>query len=178
MATQTQIPGTERAENARLEQLNEQLRAQCVANAEGRSREKDLRRQILTELLGLDPERKELVEQLLALGPPTYRYIDGNGIEIESVMELELKAKVHKTGEQEAQVGEGVPEHEDDAPPPPRRKKAEKSEKVFDPEAAAAAAAAAEDQRANGVAEDEDGDVVPPEKAKPSKKPAKKKGRR
>jgi hypothetical protein len=180
MSPQTEIPGTERKADTRLQQLSEQLREQLVHNAAGRTREKELRRQILSEVLGQVPEYKDLVEQLLALPAPALKYVDGEGIEIESIATFELKAKVHPTGEQEPAVGEGV------TPPAPRKRaKADSVDKEFDedsipdpdPEDDARAAAAA--QLESGVAEDEDGDVVPPEKsAKPRKKAKGKKARR
>ena len=180
---QQQIPGTARTKNARAEKISEELREQLAQNAAGRAREKELRKQLLSELLGDNPEAKELLEQLVALldeRPPAYRYVDGQGIGIESILNFKLEAKVHPTGEQEPAVGEGVPEK---AERPRRAKKTDEpkefdEDSIPDPDDESEQAAAA--QRSNNVEEDEDGDVVVPEKSAPkkSRKKSTKKARR
>lgn len=176
--TQTEIPGTKRATNTRAEHISEQLREQLVQNAAGRAREKELRKQLLSELLGNNPEAKELLEQLLALldeKPPAYRYVDGKGIGIESILNFKLEAKVHPTGEVQAD------EPAKEAPPKKFVERKPKAAKEFDestipePDEGDEAAAA---QRENNVEEDEHGDVVVPEKAAKktkAKKPARRK---
>jgi len=178
MSKQQNIPGTGRkGGNTRLEKLSEELREQLTHNAAGRAREKELRKQILTEVIGVSPEAKELLEQLLALPTPAYRYVDGEGIEMESAMKFDIKAVVHPTGEQEPAVGEGV------KPPAPRKAVDKKKgdgddfdeDSIPDPDDGEwDAADVARTQADAGVAENEDGDVVPPEKSAPKKRGAKK----
>lgn len=163
MTPQTNIPGTERETSSRLQKLSEELREQLAHNAQGRAREKELRRQILSEVLGAVPEYRELVEQLLALPTPAVRYVDGAGIEIESVATFELKANVHPTGDRT----------DSKADQPKKRAKPEPADKEFDEDSipdpddntdGEARAAAAAQLDAN-VQEDDDGDVIPIEQA-------------
>lgn len=179
--TQTNIPGTERTKNARAEHISEQLREQLVQNANGRAREKELRKQLLSELLGDNPEAKNLLEQLVALldeKPPAYRYVDGQGIGIESILNFKLEAKVHPTGE--------TPAAEEPKSPPPKRKPP--AEKGFDEDSIPDADESDEETQqrdediaslgliavpVDGVEEDDEGDVVVPDKAAKKTKPKK-----
>jgi len=117
-------------------------------------------REVAAELAELGKQKTAKKAELLALLKMhklrKYRYHDGDGEEIEVEIDDEPKLKLRKTGEAEAEVGSGIPELS-----------VETVSKGLINQALKA-------QDDAGVAEDEDGDVVTPEKAAPKAK----KGRR
>jgi hypothetical protein len=161
--TQTQIPGTERTVDPELEAAAEEVRARGAEKADATRRLRAAEERLLSIQIARTPGGTELLAKLAELRTQsTFGYHDADGIEIESVLKIDLKPKVHKTGESTPQVGDGVDPPDDE------------TDDETDDSAAAAAA-----QLDAGVAEDEDGDVVPPEKtANPRKKAKSKKGRR
>jgi hypothetical protein len=169
--TQTQIPGTERELDPELTAAIEQLRID-EANLRDAKRARDKTRdRVQASLVGLNSDRRAAIERAIALGAAVYHYTDDKGDEVEASAELELKVKVRKTGAAEMPIGEGVSsdddDQDDDDDEEPRTngvhpgllKQAEQA------------------QHDSGVAEDDEGNVVPIERA--AKKRAKKsKGKR
>lgn len=157
--TQTQIPGTERIVDPELEAAAEEVRARGAEKAESAKRLRASEERLLAIQIARTPGGNELLAKLAELRTQsTFGYHDSDGVEIESVLKIDLKPKVHKTGESTPHVGEGREPDDDD-------------DESDDARAAAAA------QRDSNVEEDEDGDVVVPEKSAPKKK-AKAKGKK
>lgn len=158
--TQTQIPGTERSVDPELEAAAEEVRARAVDKADSAKRLRAAEERLLAIQIARTPGGSELLAKLAELRTQsTFRYHDSDGIEIESILKIDPKPKVHKTGESTPHVGEGATPTDDEPD---------------DDEADEAAA----NQRASNVEEDDDGDVVVPDKAEKPRKAKSKKGRR
>jgi hypothetical protein len=143
---QMNIPGTERTEIHDIEVAAEAYR------------------EISIELADIGKQKTARKAELLALlkahKVKLYRYHDGDGEEIEVAVDDEPRVKLRKTGEAEAEVGEGIPELSVETVSQGLINQALKA------------------QDDAGVAEDEDGDVLPPDKAAPkAKKPRAKKAK-
>jgi hypothetical protein len=141
---QMQIPGTERKEVPEVEQAAEAYREVRDERAELSKREAQ--------------KKAELQAVMRAHKLKKYRYHDENGEELEVVFEDEPRVRLRKTGEAEAEIGEGV---SDGA--------------TVDVVPKGLIAQAMKAQEDAGIEEDADGDVVTPDKAAPK---AKRKGKR
>ncbi|MDQ3295088.1 MAG: hypothetical protein M3619_00700 [Myxococcota bacterium] len=146
---QMQIPGTERTEIPDIEVAAEAYR-------EIRDERSELSR-------GEAQKKAELLALMRVHKTKKYRYHDGNGEELEVIIDDEPKVKVRKTGEAESEIGEGVDVGPGLSVAPPVH------------EGLIAQAMRAQD---GNVEEDEDGDVVVPDTAAPKGKAKRRKAKR
>ncbi len=149
---QMNIPGTERTNIPEIEKLSEEFRD---LDAEFAEKSAELAN-------GLGKRRTEKKHELIAMMRlkkiTLHRYDDEHGDEIEIELDESPKIKVRKTGEAEPEVGYGVESPDRDA-----------REQGLINQALAA-------QQDAGVSEDDEGNVIPIDTAKPKAK-AKKKGK-
>ena len=144
---QTELPGLEKPiENEAVEEAAQaycELRDQRSALSK---REKQAQMNLIAVM------HAEVAAKRLKI--PRYTYLDDNGDELEVVIELGAeKAVVRKTGDAESEIGEGVAERDDQG---------DAGDNVLRQAAAS--------QRAAGVAENDDGDVVPTDASAPKAK--------
>lgn len=135
---QQQIPGTERTAIPEIEEAAEAYR------------------EVVLERIDLSKKEKLKKHGLIALMNArkidTYKYDDANGEEIVvKIAEPEPKVSVKKTGEADSDIGEGV----SDGPTLTVVKTPAGTDGLL--------AEALANQQSTGVAEDAEGDVVPPE---------------
>lgn len=145
---QMQIPGTERKEIPDVEKAAEAYREVRDERAELSKREAQ--------------KKLELLAVMRANKVTIYRYHDGNGEELEAIIDDEPKVRVRKTGEAEPEVGDGV--------------ETSNGSNGVEHVPGGLIAQAMKAQEDAGIEVTEDGDVTAPEKS-PRKRSGRKKGK-